>query len=1240
MFRGIRLMATAALLLGLALLAGRGTQAGGEVASVIVELKEEPAAVWAARARQAGGAPSDAEVQAYRDSLRAGQDAFLRELAASGVAAQLRSREVKGYDGAVAATAELRYTLVFNGLALAVPASAVESVEAMPQVKKVHPNTMFFTELRRSVDYINAPKVYGAVKELTPFDELREGYEGQGINIAVIDTGIDWAHPMFGGDPTPPRLGVAPPTPAFTSTNRKVIYHLPLTDSPVGDGFGHGTHVASTAAGYLAQHPGPDGLPNTSDDIRLHGVAPQAKLMSYTVCSSVRSTYGSVLRPQIRALNPTVGSLLPVIGGCEQADTIKAVEDAVSPFTLTGQPKPVAHVINLSLGGSGGPDTPTAVACSNAALAGSTVVASSGNSGPGEGTTGSPAAGTHVISVGATTHPGGASSLWSADVLKASAFPATQTGAVTPASGFQTAAGFGRLNLFAMTGSAGLPAGSMAQRYVYVKSPTTFPANVAGRIALVRGFGTSFFDLALRAQQAGAVALIVFDDRGAVNGVRTVIPAATISTADGETLVDALSSSDDDTVDPPSGTLSEVPIRMNPFRTDQFMGEMAGFSSRGPVRGFGQIKPDVSAPGVAVLAAMSPASTLGALAGALERTPQYMHLQGTSMAAPHTAGVAALLKQAHPGWTPDMIRTALINTATNMRDQSGAPKAEGLTADSIIAQGGGLVDTYEALHAKALIGVAGDGVNTPGILGSHSYGEVPVANSRVTSTHPVAVTVRDLSGQGGTYNLAVANNRDLQLAGIGVSLSQSSVTLPPNGSATFEVTASFDGDLLRDVMAAKTAGTSVTLERIQMQWFVTARRTDNAEHLRMPFYFRVGPSLPAVTTTETTTAKALVPAGDVGLKLAKGATYADVPFQVSDTALRLDIQVEWLEADTPVGGLPDVDYELLDPSGRVVASSGAFGGPEFVSYNVTQPGTYTHRIVGYTNAATDCTITTTFTRGAPPPTLSSVAGDFADAQGRRVDFDGAFTLSWSSNGSERGYEVERSADNANWTTIAGVGPGQTSLALADQPEGENFYRVRALYDGRIGYYVTRPGNVSSVVVSRRVKEEITSLVQASLSNVSLSNGVFQFDQTLTNKSANNYLPYVEFSVVGINSASGTVTAANADNGGDGKSAATAAVYGYSRQLGADEVFSAGETTAARTLRFNDQRNELFTIDAVVTAYRGTGGGAAAGGQAGAAGAPEAEGSTGDSLQSLTALMRLTANPLTNSITVQLVSLSR
>ena len=1222
MFRFLRFAAAAVLLAGLALHTGRTSSAdSGDAVSVIVELKGEPAAVRAARERRAGAQVSDADVQNYRAQLRAQQDEFLRALSADGVSYTLRSRSIKNYDGSTAADIDLRYTLVYNGFALVVPRAAVARLEAMPQVKGVHANGLLYTQLNKSVDYIGAPRLYGAVKELSQFDNLREGFEGQGINIAVIDTGIDWTHPMFGGDPTPPRLGVAPAV-AAVNTNQKVIYHLPLTDSHVGDGFGHGTHVGSTAAGYLAQHPGADGVPGTADDVRLHGVAPQAKLMSYTVCSTAKSTVSQV-QP---------------IGGCEQADTIMALEDAVSPFTLTLQAKPVAHVINLSLGGSGGPTSPTAVACSNAALTGATVVASSGNSGPGEGTTGAPAAGTHVISVGANTHPGANGSVWSVDVLQASTISPTRTGAVTPASNLATAAGFNRLKAFPMAGTPNPPAGALAQRYVFVNNPTvTWPAAVSGRIALVKSTGgiPTFAYVSNMAAQSGAVGVIFMSATENPTAVKGTIPSANISPAEGDILVDAISPTDNNAIDPPNGAISELPIRMNPFFSTDFMGEMAGFSSRGPVRGLGQIKPDVSAPGVAVLAAVPPASVLGALAAATETTPNYMHLDGTSMSSPHTAGAVALIKQMHPDWTPDMIRTALINTATNMRNQSGAPKAEGLAADSIIAQGGGLIDTYEAAHAKALMGVAGDGVETPAILGSHSYGEVPVINTRTTHTKRVQVTVRDLSGQGGTYHLGVANNRDLQLAGISVNVSQPSVTLPPGGEATFGVDATVDGDRLRDVMAAKTVGTSVVFENIQMQWYVTARRSDNAESLRMPFFFRPAPSLPAETTVETTTHTETLPAADVGTQVAAGVTYIDVPFEVSNSTFVVEATTEWFEL--PAGDQPDLDYLLLNPAGQVIASSGAPGGPEFVRVRVSQPGTYTHRVVGYTNGPTEFQITTALTKGGPPPTVSAIAGEFVDASGKQIDFDGAYTLAWQGAGGERGYEIERSTDGgATWELIATAAADSTGLALSEQPDGENAYRVRSLLAGQIGSYVTPPSEPASVTVSRRTREEITALVQTAISNVSFANGVFQLDQTLTNSSSNAYVPHVEFKVVGITSASGTVKAANADNGGDGKSAATAALYDYSRSLGADEVFAAGETTAARTLRFSDPRAELFSFDAVVTAYRGLVVAGAGTASAGGGGAETPVSS--DPLKGATALMRFTASPLTKTVSVKLVSL--
>jgi len=1234
MFRFFKYFAAAAVmavLVSLPFLVSTASSSSEQV-SVIVELRDEPAAVYKARAEKSGGSVSQEQLKAYRDQLSAKQDEFLRALASNGVTATVVSRDVKNYDGSLAATVPMRYTLVLDGMALKVSLSAISALRNMPQVKSVHSDENLITSLNQSVPYIGAPKVYGNAAELTQFDTLNEGYEGQGMYVAVIDTGIDWTHPMFGGDPTPPRLAVLPPGPTQSKTNQKVVYYLPLTDIGVEDGFGHGTHVAATVAGYLGQ---------TQDGTRLHGVAPQAKLMSYKVCSDIYSSIYAV-------------SGVP-LGGCASSDTIMALEDSVSPFTLNNPllPKPVAHVINMSLGGGGGPDNPTAIAASNAALAGAVVVAASGNSGPGEGTTGSPAAGTHVISVGATTHPGSAGAVWSAEVLQASAFPASRLGAVTPANQYPTAQGFNRVKLIAATGSAAVPAGGLAQRYVYVNDPVVWPASVSGRIAILKNYSTSYADTTARAQQAGAVGIIFFDDRAGVNGVKTLIPSATISTADGEVLLDALSSSDDNSGDPADGAVSEMPIRMNPTFSDTFMGDMASFSSRGPVRGLGQVKPDISAPGVAVFAAVPPASLIGALA-AVGGEPNYYRLDGTSMASPHTAGAVTLIKQAHLNWSPDVVRTVLINTATNMRSATGAPKTDGPDADSIIAQGGGLIDVFHAVNAKALMGVTGDGIDKPGILGSYSYGEVPVVNNRITYTAPITVTLRDMSGDGGTFNLNVANNRDLELTGINVALSQPTVTVPANGSATFTVNATFNGDQIRDVMTAKTIGTTVIFEKIQMQWFVTATRSDNKESLRMPFFFRPGPSLPAQPVVQTLTQTATVPAGTYGAvplptqapgvgdgsSQTKDVTYVDVPFEVSDSTYRIDASAEWFER--PTGSQEDIDYQMLDPDGNVIATSGGpAGATESVSVQATRGGTYKHRLLGYLNVATDVTVTTVLSKGPNAPAAQTIPGDFVDSQGRNVDFDGSFTLQWAGIGGEQGYEIEQSsASNPDWRTIASLG-AVTSYSFTNLANDTYSFRVRGIHAGQIGKYVTNGGNAVSVTVSQRTKVDITNLVNQAVSGVSLTGGVFQLNLSLTNNSAQAYVPLVDLNVISISSASGTVSVINADNSKNGKSAANAALFSYSDKIGADEQFTTAEVTGSRTLRFQDSASEMFTYDAVVTAYVGTGGGSSSSSSQSGAQAPPAGGGGSGTLLPLSkvkAVMRFTANPLTRTVTAQLISL--
>src|SRR5205807_3430338 len=129
--------AIVATLLALPSLISRATSSTDQV-SVIVELRDEPGAVYKARTEKAGGSVSQDQLKAYRDGLSAKQDDFLKALAAKGVAATVVSRDVKNYDGNVAATVPLRYTLVLDGMTLKVAPSAISAIRSMPQVKSVH----------------------------------------------------------------------------------------------------------------------------------------------------------------------------------------------------------------------------------------------------------------------------------------------------------------------------------------------------------------------------------------------------------------------------------------------------------------------------------------------------------------------------------------------------------------------------------------------------------------------------------------------------------------------------------------------------------------------------------------------------------------------------------------------------------------------------------------------------------------------------------------------------------------------------------------------------------------------------------------------------------------------------------------------------------------------------------------------------------------------------------------------
>ena len=99
----------------------KSTAVNPAMVSVIVQLRDDPAAVYQAKVQKTGAPVSNDQLQAYRNQISAKQNQFLTALSSKGVVYTVVSRNVKNFDGSLAATMPLRYTLVFNGMAQTVP---------------------------------------------------------------------------------------------------------------------------------------------------------------------------------------------------------------------------------------------------------------------------------------------------------------------------------------------------------------------------------------------------------------------------------------------------------------------------------------------------------------------------------------------------------------------------------------------------------------------------------------------------------------------------------------------------------------------------------------------------------------------------------------------------------------------------------------------------------------------------------------------------------------------------------------------------------------------------------------------------------------------------------------------------------------------------------------------------------------------------------------------------------------
>ena len=539
---------------------------------------------------------------------------------------------------------------------------------------------------------------------------------GAGIKIADIDSGITPSNPCF--DPTGFSMPAGYPKGETAITNAKIIvarsyfratdppfFSATAIDDPGVYGGGHGTHTAGTMVCNY-------GTTTTFSGIKISGLAPKAQLMVYKVF------YYSI-EGSLSAYTP---------------ELLAAIEDAV---------RDGADVVNNSWGGANwntGWD-PEVAAYEAAVDSGVVIVFSAGNSGPDAMTAGSPGSNSNkFITVAASTTArtfkttlkaesrSDAVNTLPADIIGRSL---TQSQVTAPIVDLQAS---GYADSIACNG--------------------TLPTNlVSGKIVVVRRGVCALVDKVANAKAGGAVGVVI---RNIADGAATlplispVLPTIHILQADGDALYSFLTGL-------PKGVTATFTI-VGPATLD-LSGDAADvvavFSSRGPAPDM-TLKPDIAAPGVNILSSVSAADF-----GSSQATFDFY--QGTSMAAPHVTGAAALLRQLHPDWSPAAVRSALMSTAVEPVSLSTNPADRGSGRLSLTAP-----HTVELVFDKPSLSF--------GLLGTGEPAETITVTAANTTSSEVTYTLAVIASAGGDAPV-------VQVSGNPVTL----ITVPANNSVAFDV---------------------------------------------------------------------------------------------------------------------------------------------------------------------------------------------------------------------------------------------------------------------------------------------------------------------------------------------------------------------------------------------------------------------------------------------------------------------
>jgi minor extracellular serine protease Vpr len=605
--------------------------------SVIIQLSELPVAVGKYAASKGY---TKLDTNAMTNAVQNEQSAFLRRAKTDGLSLAV----------------DFQYNQVLNGMAVTLTGSGISKLAKLPGVKAIYPNLTYTSKPVQAFDVdADDPRI-----DMVPLQQLgvesawAEGYTGKGLKIGVIDTGIDYLHPDLkdaykGG---------------HDSYYNDEDPYEDIPDPSIGsNGTRHGTHVSGTIAGRAM---------NADGSILQKGVAYESDLYVYKV-----------------------------LGGSQGYGTSAMIVDGIEHAVKDGM-----DVINLSLGDDGAkdPHNAEAVAVNNAALAGVIPVLAAGNAAmdaPYYYSLGAPSTAELGITVGAAT----------------SRIDTYETVAKSSLSNHELTLRLmawepGKTDFAKILGTDPIEAVYLGMGGVddYDRK------DVEGKIVIVTrthlSKGIPFGKQIMLAKERGAKAIVIFNGTTSTKNEREnyvnlsdsipgrdgfigymgfqgpyddVIPSFDLAGKEGRALVKAMLQQPD------------VPITLSlaPFASISLKGDtITEFSSRGPNNdGIFGIKPEIVAPGHLIRSSV-PAH--GILNPDADYTKAYERESGTSMAAPHIAGLALLLKNKFPDWTPADVRAALANTSDRLSDEDGTPY-------DAYSQGSGRANIANALHTAALL---------------------------------------------------------------------------------------------------------------------------------------------------------------------------------------------------------------------------------------------------------------------------------------------------------------------------------------------------------------------------------------------------------------------------------------------------------------------------------------------------------------------------------------------------------